>query len=105
MSRALIYPSPSETQKLNKTRRVYLTASEIFPSVSLTHLDRCSSVKALIVANNTPAARIAILSLTSILFHVRHAHQWGSIPACLHVRASGISVSRLMPRCGKITNY
>lgn len=86
------------------TRLIYLTAREISASVSVSHFVRCPSVNALIVVKSTPAALTAILSPASILFHVRQAHQWGSMLACLHVRVSGISASRLMPRCGENEN-
>ena len=84
---------------------IYLRANESLSRKSLTHWARCFSVIALIFAISAADALTIIASRRSTLDHWIHAQKWSPTPASWHVRLAGISVSRLMPRCGENETY
>ena len=77
-----------------------LIASDTSARIISSHFVLCVSVNDLIVATKATAAFATNSSPTSVFDQLRHAHKCGSMLACVHVRVSGISNSRLMPRCG-----
>ena len=84
---------------------IYLRANESLSRKSRTHWARCFSEMALIAAISAADALTIIASRKSTVDHGRHAQKWGPISASWHVRLAGISVSRLMPRCGENETY